>query len=104
VFEVNPLGAATTTSLISSLNPSISGEAVTFTATVSSSAGTPPDGETVSFMKGSTVLGTGTLSGGEASFTTSSLPVGTSVVDAVYSGDLNFEPGTSNKVKEVVKK
>jgi hypothetical protein len=104
VFEVNPLGAATTTSLISSPNPAISGEAVTFTATVSSSAGAPPDGETVSFMKGSTVLGTGTLSGGEASFTTSSLPVGTSVVDAVYSGDLNFEPGTSNKVKEVVKK
>jgi uncharacterized repeat protein (TIGR03803 family) len=104
VFAVNPAAAATTTTLTPSLNPSISGEAVTFTATVSSSAGAPPDGETVSFMKGSTVLGTGTLSGGEASFTTSSLPVGTSVVDAVYSGDLNFEPGTSNKVKEVVKK
>jgi hypothetical protein len=28
----------------------------------------------------------------------------TSVVDAVYSGDLNFAPGTSNKVKEVVEK
>jgi uncharacterized repeat protein (TIGR03803 family) len=104
VFEVNPSGAATTTSLTSSLNPSISGAAVTFTATVSSSAGAPPDGETVNFMKGTTVLGTGTLSAGSASFTTSSLPVGTSVVDAVYSGDLNFEPGTSNKVKEVVKK
>jgi len=41
------------------------------------SAGAPPDGETVNFMKGTTVLGTGTLSGGDASFTTSSLPLGT---------------------------
>ena len=104
VFEVNPSGAATTTTLTASPNPSISREAVTFTATVSSSAGAPPDGETVNFMKGTTVLGTGALSGGSASFTTSSLPLGTSVVDAVYSGDLNFAPGTSNKVKEVVEK
>jgi hypothetical protein len=50
------------------------------------------------------VLGTGTLSGGEASFMTSSLPLGTSSVDAVYSGDLNFAPSTSSKVKEVVEK
>jgi hypothetical protein len=104
VFEINPSGAATTTTLTSSPNPSISGEAVTFTATVSSSTGAPPDGESVNFMKGTTVLGTGTLSGGEASFTTSSLPLGTSVVDAVYSGDLNFVLSTSNKVKEVVEK
>ena len=104
VFEVNPSGAGTTTTLTASPNPSIFGEAVTFTATVSSSAGAPPDGETVNFMKGTTVLGTGTLSAGSATFATSSLPLGTSVVDAVYSGDLNFAPGTSNKVKEVVKK
>jgi hypothetical protein len=89
---------------MASPNPSISGEAVTFTATVSSSAGAPPDGETVNFMEGRTVLGTGTLSSGSASFTTSSLPLGTSVVDAVYSGDLNFAPGTSNTVKEVVER
>jgi uncharacterized repeat protein (TIGR03803 family) len=104
VFAVNPSAAATTTTLTSSPNPSISGEAVTFTATVSSSAGAPPDGETVNFVKGLTVLGTGTLSGGSASFTTSSLPLGTSVVGAEYSGDLNFEPGTSTKVKQVVEK
>jgi len=104
VFEINPSGDGTTTTLTASPNPSISGEAVTFTATVSSSTGAPPDGESVNFMKGTTVLGTGTLSGGEASFTTSSLPLGTSSVDAVYGGDLNFVSSTSNKVKEVVKK
>ena len=82
--------AATTTTLSSSPNPSTYGQAVTFTAVVTSSAGAPPDGETVSFMKGTTVLGTGTLSGGSASFTTSTLPVGTNYIKAVYGGDSNF--------------
>lgn len=104
VFEVNPSGAATATTLTASPNPSISGEAITFTATVISGAGTPPDGDTVNLMKSSTVLGTGTLSGGVASFTTSSLPVGTSAVDAVYNGDLNFAPSKSTTVKQVVDK
>lgn len=35
-----------------------------FTATVTSTSGAPPDGETVTFKRGTTVLGTGTLSGG----------------------------------------
>jgi len=68
--------AATTTTLSSSPNPSTHGQAVTFTAVVTSGLGPPPDGETVTFMKGTKVLGTGTLSGGSASFTTSALPSG----------------------------
>jgi uncharacterized repeat protein (TIGR03803 family) len=52
------LVTATTTTLTSSPNPSTYGEAVTFTAVV---APAPPDGESVSFMKGKTVLGTGTI-------------------------------------------
>jgi uncharacterized repeat protein (TIGR03803 family) len=104
VFELNPSGVATSTTLTSLPNPSTSGETVTFTATVTSSAGNPPDGETVSFMESSTQLGTGTLSGGSASFMTSSLPVGTSKIDAQYIGDLNFAASTSNTVKQVVKK
>jgi hypothetical protein len=59
VFEVNPSAAVTTTTLSSSPNPSTYGQAVAFTATVTSSIGSPPDGEIVSFMKGTTVLGTG---------------------------------------------
>ncbi|HEX7422266.1 MAG TPA: Ig-like domain-containing protein [Terriglobales bacterium] len=66
--------------------------------------GAPPDGETVSFKKGTTVLGTGSLSSGSASFTTSTLPVGTSVVKAVYGGDIHFGGSKSNTVKQVVKK
>lgn len=103
VFRVTPL-AATTTVLSSSPNPSTYGQAVMFTAAVTSKAGTPPDGETVSFMKGKTVLGTGTLSGGSATFTTSTLKVGTNSITAAYAGDSNFTTSTSKAVKQVVDK
>jgi hypothetical protein len=88
-------GAATSTALRSSPNPSSYGELVTFTAVVDSDAGTPPDGETVWFMKGTTVLGTGTLIGGSASFTTSTLEGGSQSITAVYGGDSNFAKSTS---------
>jgi hypothetical protein len=95
---------ATTTILTSSPNPSTYRQPVTFTAVVASGVGVPPDGETVSFMKGKTVLGTATLSGGSASFTTSTLKVGTTSIKAVYGGDSNFAGSTSKAVKQVVEK
>jgi uncharacterized repeat protein (TIGR03803 family) len=101
VFEVNPSPTSTNTSLTSTPNPSAQGQAVTFTAVV---APAPPDGETVSFMKGKTVLGTGTLSGGSATFTTSTLKVGNSSVEVVYGGDLDFAGSTSKPLKQVVEK
>jgi len=95
---------ATTTAVSSSQNPSAYGQTVTFIAVVSSDAGTPSNGETVSFLKGETVIGTGTLTGGSASFTTSSLPAGASSITAVYGGDSNFAGSTSKAVKQVVDK
>jgi hypothetical protein len=92
----------TTTTLGSTPNPSTVGEEVTFTATVSSSAGAPPDGETVSFVQGKTTLGTGTLSGGSASFTTSTLKKGTDSIVAVYGGDSEFAGSKSKPDKQVV--
>ena len=77
---------------------------MTFTAVVTSKLGAPPDGETVSFMKGKTVLGAGTLSGGSASFATSALPVGKNAVTAVYGGDSNFAASTSKAVTQVISK
>ena len=75
---------------------------MTFTAVVTPS---PPDGETVTFDDvGSRVLGTGSLNGGSATFTTSTLHVGTPHVRAVYGGDLILEGSTSNAVKQVVEK
>src|SRR5207302_1131141 len=78
--------AATVTTLTSSLNPSTFGETVTFTAVVSTHTGAPPDGETVSFIDSRTLLGTATLSGGSATFSSSALPVGIRKITAVYGG------------------
>jgi hypothetical protein len=92
--------ATTATTLSSSPNPSGYGQAVTFTAVVTSILGAPPNGEIVKFMKGAT----GTLSGGSASYTTSTLPIRTNYIRAVYGGDANLAPSTSNVVKQVVNK
>jgi uncharacterized repeat protein (TIGR03803 family) len=102
VFAVTQPGAKTLTTLTSSPNPSADGQAVVFTATVTSNIGVPPDGEPVSFMKGKTLLGTGTLSSGVATFAISTLKVGTTSVKAVYGGDNNFQGSTSKPVKQVV--
>jgi uncharacterized repeat protein (TIGR03803 family) len=100
VFKLTFL-TATSTALTSSLNPSTAGEKVTFTATVTPA---PPDGETVAFMDGSTEMGTGTLSSGSATYSTSALPVGKSTITAVYGGDEDFAASTSKAVKQTVKK
>jgi hypothetical protein len=80
------------------------GKRWTFTAKVISNIGAPPDGETVTFKKGATVLGTGALSGGTAAFTPSTLKAGTMRVTAVYGGDSNFAESKSNTVEQVVGK
>ncbi len=94
--------AATTTVLASSLNPSLVGQAVTFTANVTSTAGSPPNGENVTFKNGSAVLGTAALSGGVAPLTTSSLPAGIFTITASYPGDANFAASTSPGLRQVV--
>lgn len=78
------------------------GEAVTFTATVTSVYGPIPDGESVSFQDGTTVLGTGTTTGGVATFTTSSLAHGSHSVKAKYAGDKNILPGILASLKQRV--
>lgn len=94
----------TITALTSSLNPSVHGQSVTFTATVTSVEGVPPDGDTVTFMNGNAALATERTSGGSARFTTSTLPVGTNPITAVYLGDAILASGTSNVVSQVVNK
>ncbi len=65
----------------------------------------PPNGETVSFQNAqNVVLGTGTISGGVAQFTTSSLTEGTHYVTAVYDGDVNYASAKSAAVTQVVNK
>ena len=97
--------ASTATVVSSSANPSLSGQAVTFTATVtakSPGAGTPTG--TVTFKDGSTILGTGTLDGsGQGTFVTSTLAVGSHSITASYGGDANFNGSTSPRLTQTVK-
>src|SRR5262249_6890955 len=78
---------STTTTLTSSLNPSDHGQSVTFTATVTPVS--PASGNitgTVSFLDGTTTLGTGTLNAqGKATFAISTLSVGTHTIKAIYA-------------------
>jgi hypothetical protein len=96
--------AATTTVLSSSPNPSTYGQSVTFTVVITSRLGAPPDGETVTFKQGTTVLGTAVLGGGAADFSTSTLGVGTKAVTAVYGGDSSFHGSTSKATRQMVSK
>jgi Bacterial Ig-like domain (group 3)/Beta-propeller repeat len=95
---------ATATTLTSSPNPSTYGQAVILTALVTSTLGVPPDGEMVTFKQGSTVLGSGTLSNGEASFSTTTIGTGTKSITAVYAGDATFGTSTSKTISQVVSK
>jgi subtilisin-like proprotein convertase family protein len=84
----------------SSANPQLPGANVTFTATISAVApgvGTPSG--TVSFRVDGSIAGSGTLSGGAATFTTSSLALGAHTVVAEYAGDGNFT-GTTNALAQ----
>ena len=97
-IEVNP--APSVIAVTSSASPVLAQNAVTLTATVSSSAGIPTG--SVNFLDGATPLGLGTLSGGVATLTTSSLAVGTHTIGAVYSGSTNFAAATSSPLTEGV--
>lgn len=100
VLESNqPISAAATSTTL--------GTPVTLTATVSPvspATGTPTG--TVTFMDGTTQLGTGTLSGGTASYTTvasSQLSAaGSYSLTAVYGGDSHFNGSTSSAVTQQV--
>ena len=98
VFEANAHAAITKTTLTSSPNPSVQGQPVTFTVTVTSSAGPPPDGETVLIDK----IASPPLIGGVATFTTKKLPVGSMQTSATYFGDINFTPSSSPKILQIV--
>lgn len=81
---------STSTAVSSNANPSDFGQSVTFTATVTSGAGTPS--ATVQFKdNGSSLATPQTLNGsGVATFTTSTLTTGTHTITADYGGNANF--------------
>src|SRR5262249_46807557 len=83
-----------TIALSSSDNPSVFGQVVTFTATVSPlSAGTGIPSGTLTFKEGGTTLGVVTLNGsGQAILSTAALGVGAHTITAFYGGNGAFNP------------
>jgi hypothetical protein len=80
-------------------NPASYGTSVTFTAQVAASAT-----GTITFLDGATSIGSGTVSGGIATFTTTSLAAGTHNITASYSGDANYSAAVSALLPEAITK
>ena len=91
---------ANSTATTLAVNPTSTqyGDPVKLTATVT------PVGATglVAFVDGSTVLGTGTVSGGVATLTTTAIHAGSYTITAVYLGDGNYSESTSGPVSLMV--
>jgi hypothetical protein len=84
-FAIVANAIKTTTSLVSSVNPSLLDEAMTFTATVSAVSGPVPAG-TVTFKHGAVVMGTVPLVGGVAHISASDLELLGHTISAIYTG------------------
>lgn len=94
--------ANTTTSVVSSNNPAGPTTSITFTATVnvvSPGAGTRTG--SVTFKDNGSTIGTGALSGNQATFTTT-LAIGSHPITATYEGDANFNTSTSSTLNQVI--
>ena len=97
----------TTTAVTSSLNPSVRGQYVTFTATITpqnASLGVAPSG-TVQFRVNGTNLGTpqAVNAGGQATIITNSINAGADIIRATYSGDAtNYSGSTSPNFTQTV--
>jgi RHS repeat-associated protein len=81
----------------SSSNPSTYGGTVTFTATISSG----PTG-TVIFYNGGIAIGTGTISGTTATFTTTSLGAGAHTITASWPGNASYGSVLSASITQTV--
>jgi hypothetical protein len=108
-FPLNTVFSSTFTThtisadLISSPNPSIYGQSVTFTASFGSDSGIPT-GEVI-FKEGNTLLGTGILNGGSpnsALVSISDLSTGTHFITAEYTGDSKYSGCVTDPVQQIV--
>jgi hypothetical protein len=91
--------ATSAATLTSSPNPSTLGQAVTFTAKITSLTVTPTG--PVTFTAGKTVLGTVNLSNGKAELTTTSLSAGSTVITATFNGDSDIQGSTASVTQTV---
>jgi sugar lactone lactonase YvrE len=99
-LAITPLPTVTT--VTTSATPVTQGTSVTFTATVTYGASVPVTAVTVNFYNGTTLLGSGTLNAsGVATFSTTTIPVGSITITATYQATLDFA-SSSGTVLEVV--
>jgi hypothetical protein len=94
-------GASTSTTLVSSTNPSTFGQSVTLTATIQTAFGGSASG-TVTFLDGTTSLGAVGVSSNAAQLSLSGLSAGSHSITAKYNGDTNFSSGTSAAIAQTV--
>jgi hypothetical protein len=93
--------AKTATSLTAPAASVLTGASVTFSIFVSPGfAGTPTG--SVQVLNGTTLLATVPLTAPVTAYTTSSLPVGSNSITAVYQGDTNFSASTSAVFTETI--
>ena len=89
----------TTTTVTSNLNPAVMGASATFAATVTGGA---PTGD-VTFYDGVTALGTSASNGSfQATFSSSTLTVGTHNISAQYAGSASCAASTSTALSQVI--
>jgi Bacterial Ig-like domain (group 3) len=94
---------ATTLTLKSSLNPSIVGQNVTFTATTSATDGSVPTPITLTDTTANTVLATLTPnSAGVATFSTSTLTTGFHTITASYAGTVTYSAASATVNQQVL--
>ena len=83
-----------TTTTVGTLQTSpVLGQPVQFTASVIGNvpgSGTPSNGDLITFEDNGAFIGNGTLAGGVASFTDSSLTLGTHTITAIFAGDASY--------------
>jgi Bacterial Ig-like domain (group 3) len=102
VVTGNECAVATTTTLASSANPSVFGQAVTFTATVNA-VSVPTGSVTFVDTTTATTFGTVTLDAtGQATFTTSTLALGSHTIQATYTPNSPSFTGSSDSRTQVV--
>jgi hypothetical protein len=98
-----PLSAPTTTTLAAPSGASVTGQSVTFSATVAALApGSGVPTGNVIFRAGGVDIGVAPLSGGVATLSLATLGVGSHDITAVYGGGGNFTASTSSAATHIV--
>jgi hypothetical protein len=100
-FAVTVGPAPTTLTLSSSSTEASAGTPITLTTTVASAVAGTPTG-TVTFYSSGTPVGTGSVTGGVASLTLSTLTAGANSITAAYGGNANFLGSTADGFTQTV--